>query len=536
MQHTLKMVLAGLFAFASTTAIAAKPDHGKDDKSPTAKAMQALAAPQTSTSSGTVSVGGQRIGYKAVAGTIVLHGTGDKENIPTASMFYVAYFKTGSTASSRPVTFLYNGGPGSATVWLHMGAFGPRRVETSDDTHTPAAPYRLVNNDYSLLDATDLVFIDAPATGFSRLIAQADDDKARDALMKKRNKEFFGVDGDGQAFAQFITRFLSRYGRWNSPKYLFGESYGTTRSAVVANILTNEKSVDLNGVILLSQILSFDTSIDGPENNPGIDLPYVLGLPTFAATAWYHHKLPQQDQIGELKPFLGKVEQFATGEYAQALMAGVTLDEARKKSVAETLHQYTGLPVKYLVKADLRVTGGMFEHELLGDSDSTTGRLDSRFSGPSIDPMGKSSDYDPQSSAISSAYVATFNDYVRKTLDFGKDRHYRLFAGFKHWDFSHKAPGAHEPLQQSTNVMPDLAAAMKTDPTLKVLMTGGYYDLATPFFAAEYELNHLPIPAKLRKNISVHLYPSGHMIYAHKPSLKALHDDVAQFINSTHGD
>lgn len=534
MHRISTIALLSLLALASSNfALAAKPDQASDHASPTAKAMQALAKPQTSTSTGSVSVEGQRIGYKAVAGTIVLHGTGEEEHVPTASMFYVAYFKTGTPAGQRPITFLYNGGPGSATVWLHMGAFGPRRVLTNDDTHTPPAPYRLVNNDYSLLDASDLVFIDAPATGFSRLIAQAPDKDKREALMKKRNKQFFGVDGDGQAFAQFITRFLSKYERWNSPKYLFGESYGTTRSAVVANILTNEKSVDLNGVILLSQILSFDTSIDGPENNPGIDLPYILGLPTFAATAWYHHKLPQQQAA--LEPFLAEVEQFATGEYARALLAGGTLDAKRKQAVAEKLHQYTGLPVKYLVKANLRVTGGMFEHELLGDDDTTTGRLDTRFSGPSIDPMGKASDYDPQSSAISSAYVSTFNDYVRSTLKFGKDMHYRLFAGFNHWDFSHKAPGSHSALQQSTNVMPDLAAAMKTDPLLKVMMVGGYYDLATPFFAAEHELDHLPIPDTLRKNISVHLYPSGHMIYAHKPSLKALHDDVAAFIRATHG-
>lgn len=533
MHRIVSLFLVSLLSTASTAALADKPDR-PEHKSPTAKAMQDLASPQVSTTSGSVSVEGQRINYKAAAGTIVLHGSGDEENTPTASLFYVAYFKTGADASRRPVTFIYNGGPGSATVWLHMGAFGPRRVVTHDDTHTPAAPYQLVNNDYSLLDASDLVFIDAPATGFSRLIAQTADKDKRDALMKKRNKQFFGVDGDGQAFAQFITRFLSKYGRWNSPKYLFGESYGTTRSAVLANILTNEKSVDLNGVILLSQILSFDTSIDGPSNNPGIDLPYVLGLPTFAATAWYHHKLPQQAQTAELKPFLATVENFATGEYAQALMAGGTLDDARKQAIAEKLHQYTGLPVKYLLKANLRVTGGMFEHTLLSDADTTTGRLDSRFSGPSIDPMGKDSDYDPQSSAISSAYVSTFNDYVRKTLKFGQNQHYRLFAGFNHWDFSHKAPGSHRALQQSTNVIPDLAAAMKADPDLKVMMAGGYYDLATPFFAAEHELNHLPIPQSLRKNISVHLYPSGHMVYAHKPSLKALHDDVAHFIRSTH--
>ncbi len=525
----LTAALASLFPLS--TCLAA--DHAaSDNNGKTGKDDSALTQPQSSQSTGSVTVEGKRIDYKAVAGTLVLHGSGDKEDQPTVSMFYTAYFKQGAPASQRPVTFIYNGGPGSATVWLHMGAFGPRRVVTADDRHTPAAPYQLVNNDYSLLDASDLVFIDAPGAGFSRLIADDKDKDKRDAQMKERRKAIYGVDGDAHAFAQFITRFLSTYGRWNSPKYLFGESYGTTRSAVLANILENEDSIDLNGVILLSQILSFDSSIDGPEFNPGIDLPYEVALPTFAATAYYHHKLPQQPD--QLEPFLRQVEQYATGEYASALMAGSRLDPARKQAVAERLHQYTGLPVDYLLKADLRVTGGMFEHQLQNAGDLTTGRLDSRFSGPSIDPLGKSSDYDPQSSAISSAYVAAFNDYVRKQLKFGQHQQYRLFADIDHWDFSHRAPGAHgEALQSSTNVMPDLATAMKTNPDLKVFLNGGYYDLATPYYAAQYEMDHLPIPAELQKNISYAWYPSGHMVYAHQDSLRQLHDKVASFIEAT---
>lgn len=528
-----RLVLAVALASAliSTATLAHEDKHDdatSKDKAPDA----ALVKPLSSETEGSVTVEGKRVDYKAVAGTLVLHGAGDKEHEPTVSMFYTAYFKKGAPAGKRPITFIYNGGPGSATVWLHMGAFGPKRVVTSDDSHTPAAPYGLVNNDYSLLDASDLVFIDAPGAGFSRLIADDQDKDKREEQMKDRKKAIYGVDGDGHAFAQFITQFLSKYGRWNSPKYLFGESYGTTRSAVVANILENEDSVDLNGVILLSQILSFDTSIDGPEFNPGIDLPYVLALPTFAATAYYHHQLPQPPAA--LEPFLKEVEQYAMGDYAQALMQGAALDTARKQAVAEKLHQYTGLPVDYLLKANLRVTGGMFEHELQASSDTTTGRLDSRFAGPSLDPLSKTSEYDPQSSAISSAYVAAFNDYVRTQLKFGQDMRYRLFADIDHWDFAHKAPGVQgEALQSSTNVMPDLAMAMKTNPNLKVYLNGGYYDLATPYFAAEYEMNHLPIPDSLRKNISTQWYPSGHMVYAHQDSLKQLHDNVAKFIEST---
>jgi len=524
----LPLVAALTALLVAPGAFAADNDKAADEGKPDA----ALAKPHSSETSGSVTVEGKRVDYKAVAGTLVLHEHGDQSDDPTVSMFYAAYFKQGVDPSRRPITFIYNGGPGSATVWLHMGAFGPKRVVTSDDSHTPAAPYGLVNNDYSLLDASDLVFIDAPGAGFSRLIADEKDKSKRDEQMDKRKKAVYGVDGDGKAFAQFISQFLSKYGRWNSPKYLFGESYGTTRSAVLANLLQNDDSVDLNGVILLSQILSFDTSIDGPEFNPGVDLPYALALPTFAATAYYHHRLPQPP--AQLEPFLREVEQYALGDYASALMQGANLDAARKRAVAEKLHQYTGLPVDYLVKADLRVTGGMFEHELQFDGGVTTGRLDSRFSGPAIDPLAKDSEYDPQSSAISSAYVSAFNDYVRRQLKFGDDMQYRLYADIDHWDFSHKAPGVHgEALQQSTNVMPDLAVAMKTNPDLKVFLNGGYYDLATPYFAAEYEMSHLPIPASLQKNISYAWYPSGHMVYAHEDSLKALHDNVASFIEQT---
>jgi carboxypeptidase C (cathepsin A) len=529
-----KLPIAAALAALLFSAVAVAGADKKDDKShhPDNGPEAALLQPQSSNSEGSVSVEGHRVDYKAVAGTLVLHGSGDKEDEPQVSMFYAAYFKKGAQASKRPITFIYNGGPGSATVWLHMGAFGPKRVVTSDDSHTPAAPYGLVNNDYSLLDVSDVVFIDAPGAGFSRLIAADSDKDKREEQMKDRRKAIYGVDGDGHAFAQFVTQFLSKYGRWNSPKYLFGESYGTTRSAVLANILENEDNVDLNGVILLSQILSFDTSIDGPEFNPGIDLPYELGLPTFAATAFYHHKLPQQPAA--LEPFLEEVKRYAMGEYAQALMAGSRLGEAQKQAVAGKLHQYTGLPVAYLLKANLRVSGGMFEQQLQADGDITTGRLDSRFSGPSIDPLGKDSQYDPQSSAIGSAYVAAFNDYVRHDLKFGQGRQYRLYADIDHWDFSHKSPGAHgEALQSSTNVMPDLAMAMKTNPNLKVYLNGGYYDLATPFFAADYEMHHLPIPASLDGNISYSWYPSGHMVYAHEASLKTLHDNVARFIGQT---
>ena len=485
--------------------------------------------------SGSMNIGGHAFAYQAEAGILVVHvkdpldddAPQPKEERtgppppqpPEASMSYVAYFKGDKQDAHRPITFLFNGGPGSSTVWLHMGAFGPKRVVTANDKHVPAAPYRLVDNEHSLLDASDLVFVDAPGTGFGHL---------RGA---EKEKAFYGVDQDAHAFANFIVEFLSRHGRWNSPKYLFGESYGTTRAAVLSNILQDEKSLDLNGVILLSQILSFDDSVDGPQFNPGVDLPYVVALPTYAATAFYHHKLTNQPEA--LEPLLREVENFAITEYAQALAAGSTLTPERKSAMAAKLSAYTGLAADYIERANLRVNGGEFEKTLLG-SYVTTGRLDTRFAGPTIDPMSKEADYDPQSAAIASAYVSTFNDYVRNTLKFGDKKTYKAGIDvWKTWDFQHQPPGAPQKLPGSTNVMIDLAVAMKQNPNLKVQLNGGYYDLATPYFAAVYELHHLPIQAPLEANIDMHFYTSGHMVYAHEPDLQALHANVAAFIERT---
>jgi carboxypeptidase C (cathepsin A) len=431
-------------------------------------------------SKGSVTIGGNSINYDAYAGTIVVHprdwddvpqnkDPNDKSLSAQASIFYVAYFKSDTKGAPRPVTFFYNGGPGSSTVWLHMGAFGPRRVVTADDSHTPAAPYSVVNNDLSLLDASDLVFIDAPGTGFSRIAG------------KDREKAFYGIDQDAQAFADFVVQFLSKYGRWNSPKYMFGESYGTTRSAVLANILETERSTDFNGVILLSQILNFDLSADGPQFNPGVDLPYQLVLPTFAASAWYHHKLPEQHP--DLPALLTEVEHFAMTDYAQALQAGSTLAPEQRRAIVAKLHQYTGLPAEYINKADLRINVGEFEKNLQDDANMTTGRLDARFSGPTIDPLSKEADYDPQSAAISSAYVSAFNDYVRKELKFGENREFKPEVDvWRSWNGLHRPPGAPIALPQAANVMVDLANAMKYNPDLKVLLNAGYFDLATPFY------------------------------------------------------
>jgi carboxypeptidase C (cathepsin A) len=404
-------VFLGVLLLSSIPAFAASPASSSSSGDSAASSssgaanqnlIERLRKPMSSITHGSVTVEGKTINYEAVAGTLVINGTGNDETTPQVAMSYFAYFKQGADPSKRPVTFFYNGGPGSSTVWLHMGAWGPKRVQTNDDTHTPAAPYQLVNNDYSLLDATDVVFIDMPGTGFGRLLPQGKNDAERAKSHKELAQEIWGVDGDAQAFSRFITQFLSKYNRWNSPKYLFGESYGTTRSAVLSYILETEDNIDLNGVILLSQILNFNTSVDGANMNPGTDLPYVLALPTYAATAWYHHKLPKYDK-GNLGSLLTAATIFARTEYRDALFAGSTLSPQKEREVAGKLHDFIGLPVDYLLKADLRVTGGMFEHELQNGSDTTTGRLDTRFSGPTMDPLGEDSDYDPQSAAISSA-------------------------------------------------------------------------------------------------------------------------------------
>ena len=528
---TIEVVV--LITLASMLSLAPARAQSKDDsaqsKQPSAK-PEGL-KPEQQASKGTVTVAGTAIPYDAFAGTVVVHPKGwddvpqnedkdDKNLEPEASMFYVAYFKSGDPSAQRPVTFFYNGGPGSSTVWLHMGAFGPKRVITVDDAHTPSAPYSIVNNDYSLLDATDLVFVDAPGTGFSRLAG------------KDRDKAFYGVDADADAFADFISQFLAKYGRWNSPKYLFGESYGTTRSGALINLLETGHFIDFNGVILLSQCLSYDTFADAPQFNPGIDLSYQLALPTYAATAWYHHKLP--DRPAELAPLLAEVEHFAMTEYAIALGAGFTLASDQRQAIVEKLHRYTGLPADYIEKSDLRVNGGQFEKTLESDSDTTTGRLDTRFSGPTLDPLSREAEYDPQSAAIGSAYVSAFNDYVRKELKFGENRQYKPEIDVeKKWNFLHQPPGAPMPLPQATNVMVDLASAMKYNPDLKVMVNAGYFDLATPFFEGVYEMQHLPIPAKLQKNIEFKFYESGHMVYAHEASLKGLHNNVAAFILGT---
>jgi len=542
------MGLAGLLGASALTSAIATPAFAADAKKPDAPegavARAFLTSPQKVLSDGSVTVGGHAVAYQAEAGTLIVHQKGwddsagavstDEEDAKKnpdaiASMFYTAYFRKGAPVAGRPITFVYNGGPGSATVWLHMGAFGPKRVVTANDSHTPAGPYQMVSNDASLLDATDLVFIDAPGTGFGRVMG------------KEHDKAFYGTDPDAQAFADFIAQFLARHGRYNSPKYLFGESYGTTRSAILADLLAEQKGIDLNGVILLSQILNYDNSIDFAQINPSVDQPYVLALPSYAATAWYHDRLSSKP--ASLPDFVKEVEHFALTDYTEALQEGNLISDAKRDQIAQKLHEYIGLPVDYIKKADLRVNGGEFAKTLLGKENEDTGRLDSRFSGPSIDPLSQSPDYDPMDASIQAAYVAAFNDYTRSALHYGGNpafgdgfQEYKLFAhSIRHWDFTHAQPQSGRGNHGWPNVLPDLAEAMKLNPGLKVMLNQGYFDLGTPFFEGIYEMQHLPIPHKLAKNIEIKQYMSGHMVYVNVDALHQLHDNVAAFIDRTHG-
>ncbi len=501
--------------------------------------------PPDSTTEGTVATaGGKTIGYTAVAGLLTVGATDTQDatlglngqylpdapmELPakpedqpaTARMFYTAYFAKGADIGTRPIVFLYNGGPGSATMYLRMTSMGPVRVQIPDLSHPVGGPYRIASNPYTLLDAADLVFIDAPGTGYSRVAG-------KDAM-----KSFYGIDEDAAAFDRFIRRFLTKYDRWRSPRYLFGESYGTTRDAALSAVL-QQHGVDLNGVVLLSQILSFDNSADGSDGNPGTENGFYLALPSFAATAWFHHKLGTQP--AQLEPWLNEVEGFALGDYASALLQGADLDPAKKSAIAARLESYTGVPAATWVKANLRITGGEFSKFLQDGADITTGRLDSRYQGPTMDPLSKEAEYDPFTESIESAILAAMNSYAHETLHFGRDMTYKQSArepGFD-WDMKHKIPGQGWP-GTSVNVSPDLAYTMKVNPRMHVLLMGGYFDLGTLFFGATYEMKHLPMPVSLQKNIAYKFFPTGHMVYINDDALHGLHDRTAAFIQETEG-
>jgi carboxypeptidase C (cathepsin A) len=484
-------------------------EHG--DRPPQ-KPEEAAPVERSSVTEHQMTVDGKVLHYTATAGTLLIRDQDDK---PYGSLFYVAYTLDGASPNTRPVTFLYNGGPGSATLWLHMGSVGPMRVMTDSPDATGSGPYQIVPNQYTLLDQSDLVFIDAPLTGYSR------------AVGKGTVKDFAGVDQDLKAFTKFIERYLTVNQRWNSPKFLFGESYGTTRSAGLSATL-QEDGVSLNGITLLSSVLNYNAS-----EGVGLELSYVNYLPSYAAIAFYHKKLPEMPS--DMVAFVQQAREFARGEYAEALALGDTLPQAQMEAIAQKLNHFTGLPVKYLEQAKLRVNPSQFRAELLrGDGDISgdiMGRYDARFEGTQPDDVGEFPSYDPSDTGIAGAYTAAIHDYLSRDLKYESADEYKLSADtIGEWDWHHRsAAGRGYGRQEMPDVTPDLADTIRKNPKLMVFSANGWFDLATPFFATEYELNHMMLTPQLQKNVQIHYYPAGHMVYLNVKALAQMRDDLRSF-------
>jgi carboxypeptidase C (cathepsin A) len=457
-----------------------------------------------------LTLAGKTLKYTATAGTLLVR---DEEDKPYGSIFYVAYTLDGAEPGTRPVSFLYNGGPGSATLWLHMGSFGPVRVQTDSPNATAGPPFKLVPNEYSLLDKSDLVFIDAPLTGYSR------------AVGKGTAKDFAGVDQDLKAFDRFIIRYITANQRWNSPKFLIGESYGTTRSAALADML-GENGVQLNGVVLVSSILNYNIRAGGYDNI------YVFNLPSYAAAAWYFNKIPNKP--ADLGAWVEQARKFASGPYAEALFQGDKLADAQRDAVAKEMSRLTGMSVDYIKEAKLRVSPTRFRKEVLRDEGKTLGRYDMRFEGVDTDSAGENPSYDASDTGISGAFVALLHDYLQRELKYDSTDAYRPSAGtIGEWDWKHRPTSGGMGFggaQSQPYVAADLAAAIRKNPHLKVFSANGYFDLATPFFATEFDLNHVNLDPPLQGNIKFGYYPSGHMIYLNVDALKQLKADLAGFI------
>lgn len=454
---------------------------------------------------GRIVIQGVPVRYQASAGTYVLTAENGE---PRAQIFHIAYKRldAGDTAA-RPVAFIFNGGPGSSSIWLHMGCLGPRRVQMEDCLEPPRPPFALVDNAWSLLDVADLVFIDPVSTGFSR------------PAPGQEAKAFHGVEQDIEAVGDFIRLWTTREKRWSSPKFLIGESYGTTRASGLAGHLQQKLGLYLNGIALISVILNFGTV----RFDIGNDLPHILYLPSYAATAHYHAAGPDGD-ADELEALLDEAEQFALGEYASALLQGAALVTARKAAVTARVAELTGLRRTYVEQANMRIEIMRFAKELLRRRHRVVGRFDSRVQGMDRDAAGENFENDPSATAVQGAFTGTFNTYVRNELDYRTDRPYAVVTDlYRNWDYSQHA-------NRYLNVAETLRAAMVQNPHLKVLAACGIYDLATPYLATEYTLNHLGLPAELTSNVRITRYPAGHMMYLHEPSLGQLKSDLASFI------
>jgi carboxypeptidase C (cathepsin A) len=454
----------------------------------------------------TATIGGKEISYKATAGTILLR---DDEDKPTASIFYIAYTRENvKDVSTRPVTFSFNGGPGSASVWMHLGMLGPRRVRLAEDGSALPPPYKLVDNDYSVLDETDLVFIDPVSTGFSR------------AIPAKEAKKFHGLREDAASVADFIRLYVTRNKRWSSPKFVIGESYGTTRAAALSGELSQRLKMNVNGIMLVSTVLNFQTLDFGAGN----DLPYVLYLPSYTSTAWYHKKLPADLQKRSLDEVFDLAQTFAAGEYNAALFSGSSLPPEQRRKVVEQYARLTGLTTNYVDRANLRVPLGRFASELLGDENRVLGRYDSRYKGYVRDRLANRMEQDPSYEAVASAFASTFNNYVRTELKYETDLTYEVLTSVGPWNWDSN--------NGYVDVGQTLADALTRNPFLRVHVSSGYYDLATPLFATRYTFEHLNVDPALLKNITLNSYTAGHMMYLNLADLKKSKLDLAKFITS----
>lgn len=454
-----------------------------------------------------VTINGQLVKYKAIAGNLILRD--DTNCDPKASVFFVSYTREGvKDTAQRPVTFCFNGGPGSSAIWLHLGVLGPKRVELTEQGDA-IPPYRLIENEFSILDVTDLVFIDPVSTGYSRAIPPGE------------AKRFHGVEEDIKSIAEFIRLYVTKFDRWESPKFLAGESYGTTRAAGLAGYLHDHYYLSLNGLILVSSVLDFQ-SINFTVGN---DLPYLLFLPSYTATAWYHKRL-DPDLQRNLLTTLKQVREFVVNDYALALFKGSLLSPGDRKAIIERLVRFTGLSYDYIDRSNLRIDMMRFAKELLRDQRKTVGRFDSRFKGVDGDAVAENFEYDPSVNALFGAFTATLNNYLRTELKWDQENHYRVLANVHPWDYSVAT-------NQYFNVSDVLRSVMTKNPYLRVFVANGYYDLATPFFGTEYTFNHLNLDPSFASHVKMEYYEAGHMMYIHHPSLVKMKQDLDRFYQST---
>ncbi len=462
---------------------------------------------ELSETTNSVTINGVSVKYNATAGTLVIK---DEEGKAHVSFFFVAYTRLDATnAGERPVTFSFNGGPGSSSVWLHLGVLGPRRVFLKEDGSLPPPPFRLIDNQYSLLDESDLVFIDPVSTGFTRAVPGED------------ARKYHGVDQDLQSVGDFIRLYTTRYKRWDSPKFLIGESYGTTRAAGLSGYLENRFGMYLNGIALVSSVLDFSTV----SFNAGNDLPFVLYLPTETAVAWFHKKLPP-DLQADRKKALMESEQYALGDYSRALMQGSALSAPDRQRVIKEVARLTGLSGDYVDRANLRIHASRYFKELLRQERLIIGRYDARLTGTNLDAAGESAEYDPSFTSVLGPFTATLNDYVRRELKFESDLPYEVLTGkVQPWDFN-------DARNHYLDVAETLRRTMTHNPYLKVFVANGYYDMATPYLATRYTFDHMGLPPNLQTNVSMGYYEAGHMMYVNQPSLAALKHDLAAFIRS----